>query len=180
MSHIWISHVSRMHKSCHEIVCEMALMHEWVTSHVWRSRVSNNNESCLIYECVMSHISMHHATRYYLNWLWCMNKSRHMYEGVEFHVTSCHVTYMNQSCLMYECIMPRNSIWDGSGARMSLSPLVCIGLPVAPTLITLVTSKTRIVYQATATMLTLYSRFWHLPPPFTFKSRQRVRPPPGW
>jgi len=58
----------------------------------------------------------------------------------------------------------------------SLLPLVCI-LSSHP--LTLVTFKTRISYEATATMPTLYSRLWPWPPPFTFKFCQRVKPPPG-
>ena len=44
----------------------------------------------------------------------------------------------------------------------------------------LATAKTKIFYKATARMPALYSHLCPLPPPFSFKFWQRVRPLPGW
>jgi len=52
------------------------------------------------------------------------------------------------------------------------------GLHSLLTPMTLVTFKTRILYEATVTTPTFYSHLWPLPPPFTFKFWQRVMPPP--
>jgi len=65
MSHIWISHVTHIHMSCH--------LYDWVTSH--------------IYEWVMSQICMIHVTR--------MNASCHTYEWVMSHIWMSHRTHVN-------------------------------------------------------------------------------------
>jgi len=48
MSHISMSHVTRMNESCHT--------YEWVMSHIRMSHVTHTNESCHTYEWGMSHI----------------------------------------------------------------------------------------------------------------------------
>ena len=54
MSHVWMSHVTRMNESCHT--------YEWVMAHVWMSHVTRMNESCHTYEWVMSHVWLSHVT----------------------------------------------------------------------------------------------------------------------
>ena len=94
ISHISMSHVTRMNESCHT--------YEWVMSHIPMSHVAHMNESFHAYEWVMSHISMSHITH--------MNVSCHTYLWI--YVThmnkSCH-THMNESCHTYECVM--SHIW---------------------------------------------------------------------
>ena len=49
VSHIWMSHVTHMNKSCYA--------YEWVMSQTyWMSRVTHTNESCHTHEWVMSRI----------------------------------------------------------------------------------------------------------------------------
>ena len=54
MSHIWMSHITRMNESCHS--------YESVTSRKCTSHVTDMNESCHTYAWVMSHICMSHVT----------------------------------------------------------------------------------------------------------------------
>jgi len=56
----------------------------------------------------------------------------------------------------------------GIGENYAVQSLT-FGLHSILTPMTLVTFKTRILYEATSTMPTLYSRLWLLPPPFSFK-----------
>jgi len=48
MAHIWMSHVTRMHESCHT--------HEWVMAHICMSHVTHTNEACPTY-VRMSHVT---------------------------------------------------------------------------------------------------------------------------
>ena len=60
ISHVWMSHVTRMSESCH--------IYERVTSHVSRSHVTCMKESWHLYEGVMAHVWTNHVTC--LNVLW--------------------------------------------------------------------------------------------------------------
>ena len=54
MSHIWMSHVTRMNDSYQA--------YEWVMSHVWMSLIARIHTPCHTHERVMSHTLMSHAT----------------------------------------------------------------------------------------------------------------------
>jgi len=82
MSHIWMSHVTHMHESCHT--------YELVMSHIWMSHVTHMNESCHTYEWVKSNIWMSHVTH--------MNESCHTYEWV---IPYMHTIYI-QVCRWHE------------------------------------------------------------------------------
>ena len=59
MSHIWMSHVTRMNESRHTYERWNMIQikaYERVMSHIWMSHVTHMNESCHTYERVMSHI----------------------------------------------------------------------------------------------------------------------------
>ena len=58
MSHISMSHATRMNKQCHTYECVMShIWTEWVLSHVWTSHDSRMDQSRHTYEWVMSPIS---------------------------------------------------------------------------------------------------------------------------
>jgi len=118
-SHIWMSHVTCMNKSCP--------IYEWVMSHIWMSRVTHMNESCHTYDGVISHIGRSHVTH--------MNESCHIFdngcaicqncrfswesntlpflrrlkqiwniENVNIAQPTSHVTYMNDSYMKTQII----------------------------------------------------------------------------
>jgi len=62
MSHIWMSHVTRMNESCHT--------HEWVVSHLWTRHVTHINEARHPHEWVTSHIRMTRADVHEGLFLW--------------------------------------------------------------------------------------------------------------
>ena len=77
MSHMCMSHVTNMHKSCHK--------YEWVTSYMWMSNDTHVNESRYTYEWVISHMWISHVTH--------MNGSGHTYARVMAHIRTSHITY---------------------------------------------------------------------------------------
>jgi len=89
VSHIWMSHVTRVNQSCHT--------YEWVMSHICMSCVIHMNESCHTCECATSHLWMSHVTR--------MNESRHTFEWVMSHICMSRVIHVNESCHTCECVM---------------------------------------------------------------------------
>jgi len=102
MSHVWISHATRMNESCHT--------YEWIMSRVWMRCV------CTAYACKVRNAPvfespawMSHVTR--------MNESCHTYEWVmahkwisavfvfESYIWRNHVTHMKESRHTYEWVM---------------------------------------------------------------------------
>jgi len=108
MSHIWMSHVTRVNGACHT---HLELRTSWI------SHVTNMTESCHTYEWVTLHVWMSHVThiqscrthaspsRWVLSYIWRihvthMNESGHTYAWVMSHVWMSHVTHI-QSCRTY-------------------------------------------------------------------------------
>jgi len=117
LSHVWMSHVTRMNESCHT--------YERVMSYVWMSRATHMNESCRTYEWFMSHIWMTHVTHEcFMPHTWMiqvthMNESCRTYEWVMPHVWMSQAARMNESCRTYEWVMPH--VWMSHAARMNES-----------------------------------------------------------
>ena len=103
MSHIWMSHITHMNKSCHT--------YEWVMSHMWMSHVTHMNQSCHTESChtygcvwVMSHMwlrlsasSENAQANLCPTYEWDMS---HIWR-VGSHIWMSHVTIMNGSCHTY-------------------------------------------------------------------------------
>jgi len=104
MSHIWMSHVTRMNKSCHT--------HESVMSHIWMSHV------CHIWMSHAAHLKNLLATRYTISYIY-LNESRHTSEWVTAHIWMSHGTHlnesyrthMNESCRTSEWVMSNTYEW---------------------------------------------------------------------
>ena len=96
ISHVWMSHVTRMNGSCHT--------YEWDMSHVCMSHVTRS-------ESVMSHTCVIHVAR--------MHESCHTYEWVMSHLWMSHVTRVNKSCHTYECESCHTYKWVMSHIRTS-------------------------------------------------------------
>jgi len=79
MSHIWMGHVTHIHK-----------IYGWVMSHMWMGHVTRMDETR---GWVMSHTWMSHVTH--------MHESCHTYECDISDVWKRHVTHMNASCHIY-------------------------------------------------------------------------------
>ena len=101
MSHIWVSHVTRINASCHT--------YEWVTSHIWMSHVTRMSESCHTYKCVISHVWMsdamyintsHVTCGWVMSHIW-MRVGERMKEGGR-NSESCH--NMNTLTYSYETV----------------------------------------------------------------------------
>jgi hypothetical protein len=66
-SHVWMSHVTRLHESrptcrSHDTrMNESRQTYEQITSHVWMSHTTRVNESCHTCEWVMSHMQVNHV-----------------------------------------------------------------------------------------------------------------------
>jgi len=82
-SHVWLSRVTHMNKSCLTHVSESCLTCEGVMSHMWMRGVTLVNESFQMCEWDMSHVWMRHVTR--------MNESCLTCEGVVSHIWMSHV-----------------------------------------------------------------------------------------
>ena len=111
MSHIRTSHVSYVNESCLMYDWVMHAIYDWVMSHIWMSHVSYTKESCHMYEWVMSHIRTSHACHIWLSHVSYMKESRTcgescLNERVMSYVWMSHVSYTNDSCLIYEWVMP--------------------------------------------------------------------------
>jgi len=89
MSHIWMSHVTRMKEMCQK---------EWVMSHIGMSHVTHMNELCRTYEWVMSHIWTSHVTHKNEPYFTHERESCHTYESVTSHIRIRYFTKKNQSC----------------------------------------------------------------------------------
>jgi len=89
--HVWMSHVTHMHESCHTYICIM--------SRTWMSD-GTHNHSHVTYGWVVAHICMSHVT--------LMDESCHtrtlFVAGASWQslVWMTHVKYMNESCHTYE------------------------------------------------------------------------------
>jgi hypothetical protein len=123
VSHVWMSHVSRVNESCHT--------YEWVMSHVWMSQVTHMNEWFHAYEWVVPHLRMSRkrqerdpnkmsketqiCTKRYgwvMSRIWISratstNESRHAYEWVVSHIWMSRVAHMNESGHAYGRVMSR-------------------------------------------------------------------------
>ena len=82
MAHLWMSHVTHLHESCHT--------YEWVMAHIWMSHVTHMNESWHTYEWVIAHLWMSHVTH--------LLESCHTREWVMLHTK-------HESCCAYEWAM---------------------------------------------------------------------------
>jgi len=80
MSHLSVSHVTRVSESC-----------GWVMSHLSVSHVTRVSESC---GWVMSHVSVSHVTRVSESCGWVMS-----------HVWVSHVARVSESCHTYQWVM---------------------------------------------------------------------------
>jgi len=89
MSHEWMSHITRMNKSCH--------IYGWVMAHIWTSHATRMEKSCHTYEWIMSHVGMSHVT--------LLNESCHTYEWVMSHMWINHIICMNESHHAYERVI---------------------------------------------------------------------------
>ena len=81
MSHMWMSHVTRVNESCHTF--------EWVMSHMWMSHVTHMNEACHTHGWVMSHEWMNHVSH--------MNESCHTREWFISRMWMRQVTWIHES-----------------------------------------------------------------------------------
>jgi len=100
MSHVWMSHVTRVNESCH--TCEWVMSHVWMRLVTyWKCHVTHTNVICTGWEWVMLHIycsilfvgfdslcDLHYWPR--VTWLIYMTNS---------HVRMSHVKRLNSECL---------------------------------------------------------------------------------
>ena len=120
MSHIWMSHVTRMNESCDSATASSALGNEGVMSHTWKSHDTHVVKSSSTHKWVRSHAWMSHIIVQRIHpllfpacvhepvtpWQSChMNESCHTYEWVISHIWMSHITHMNESYHTNESVM---------------------------------------------------------------------------
>jgi len=111
-SHMWMSHVSHIHESCHRC--------EWAMLQTISDSLQHDSFTCIYMSRVIDHIwlsifhiwlSLQHDsfTYIYMSRVIDMVKSRHAYEWVMSQICMSHVTHMKESCHIYEWVM--SCIW---------------------------------------------------------------------
>ena len=143
MSHIWMSHVTRMNESCHT---HPELQNSRKSQSL--GLVIHMKDSCHTYELVRSHICMSHVTRMNESChthpelqnlrksqsttekasigksRWLINNSRHMYEWVMTNIWTSHVTNVHKSCQTAYGVAMISRLLKIIGLSCRISPLL--------------------------------------------------------